>query len=131
VECGLPGKKRLRRSGGRRFAYRLALKLGYVDVNRMLGQISTRQFSEWRAYADLEPFDEERADLRAASIVQAIVNTSRRKGTPAFKLKDCTLLFNEGGDVPQTPERAREQTRLTLDMLMALYGPKAKKRAGR
>jgi hypothetical protein len=91
----------------------------------MLRGMTTRQFQEWRAYADLEPFDEERADLRAASIVAALVNGRRRKGQRAVTLQDCTLRFVE--PVVTTPERAREQVRKTLDMLMLIHnGPGSK-----
>jgi len=132
MECGTSSKKRLRRSGGRRFAHRLALKLGHIDVDRMLRQISIRQLNEWRAYADLEPFDEERADLRAASIVQALVNPHRRKGSPPVALKDCVLRFgDEEATTPvQTREQAQAQVRQTMDVLMAIYNkPQPKKRA--
>lgn len=63
----------------------------------MLKGMSLWQFREWRAYADLEPFDETRADLRAASIVQTIVNMNRdRKRHPTpVKLSECVLRFGE------------------------------------
>jgi hypothetical protein len=83
----------------------------------MLGQISIRQFDEWRAYADLEPFDEMRADLRAASIVQAVRNGYRGRRRPQ-SLKDCLLLFGEQAAAP-TPERAVAEVRATMGLLMA------------
>lgn len=45
----------------------------------MLGEISSRQFSEWMAYARLEPFGEERADLRAGIVASVIANVNRGK----------------------------------------------------
>lgn len=96
----------------------------------MLRRITAQQFQEWRAYADLEPFDEVRADYRAASIMQAILNVHRGKGKPALKLKDCVIRFGDQ-DGAATPEQKLKQTRLTLDMLMAIYGHKGKKRAGK
>lgn len=122
----------MRRSGGRRFAYRLALKLGHVDVDRMLKQISTRQLSEWRAYADLEPFDEERADLRAASIVQALLFCHRKKGAAVIPLNKLVLRFGDlaAPTAPQTPEEARKRLRQTMDILAAMFSApkKAEKR---
>ena len=96
----------------------------------MLRQISIRQFNEWRAYADLEPFDDGRADLRAASIVCALLNVHRAKGKPAVKLKDCVLRFGDEANQNQatTPEQARAQTRLTLEMLTALTNKPPSKR---
>ena len=40
----------------------------------MLRGMTVRQFCEWRAYADAEPFDETRGDLRAAQIVATLIN---------------------------------------------------------
>jgi hypothetical protein len=109
----------------------------------MLSQISTRQFQEWREYSDLEPWDEERADLRAATIVQAATNgtlalasvLARRKGKPpTVALKDCVLAFGPAAEAPPvpppaTPERAREDVRRTLDFLTQAFGKK--RRPGR
>jgi hypothetical protein len=62
----------------------------------MLRGITARQFQEWRHYADLEPFDEERSDARAASIVMAILNTApRRKGSKLAELDACMLKFGK------------------------------------
>lgn len=77
-----------------RFAYRLAAKLGHVNVNRMLDQIHVGQFAEWQAYAQLEPFDEERMDVRFAHIVQTLINLKRGKKGPK-PLKDFVLKFGE------------------------------------
>ena len=46
--------------------------------------MSAREFAEWMAYAKLEPFGEERADLRAGIIssVIAAVNTPKGKRRP-------------------------------------------------
>jgi hypothetical protein len=93
----------------------------------MLRGITVRQFQEWRAYADLEPFDEERADARAASIVQAIYNSPRRK-KDRLKLQECLLSFGEQPSAAATDEQKLAQTRRTLDMLFALHGPKGKMR---
>lgn len=99
----------------------------------MLRQISVRQFQEWRAYADLEPFDEKRADLRAASVVQAIRNQVRGKGRPAVKLNDCVLPFDDDpGARPPSVEAARKQVRQTMDVLVAMFNrPKRARRSAR
>lgn len=39
--------------------------------------MSGRQFLEWQAYAELEPFGEERADLRLAAILRMIFAVNR------------------------------------------------------
>jgi hypothetical protein len=106
----------------------------------MLSQISSRQFGEWRAYGDLEPFDGERDDLRAASIVQALYNIHRKKGAKPWKLRDCALPIPGAQDEtpqppqPTTAEQARAQVLSTMKTLMLIYGskaPKAPKRKGK
>ncbi len=100
----------------------------------MLSQISVRQFEEWRAYADLEPWDEGRADLRAASIVRELRQLfASDGGRRVWKLDDCLLVF--GGDtaaVPGAPPRsdadiARGEILNSLNMLAAVYGAKRRK----
>lgn len=77
----------------------------------MLRSMTTRQFQEWRHYADLEPFDEERADARAAQVVAAILNTApnRRKGSRAVQIEECLLHY--GTPPPPAPARTEEEAR--------------------
>lgn len=45
--------------------------------------MSSREFSEWMAFAELEPFGEERADLRSAIVAAVFANANRdRKKRP-------------------------------------------------
>jgi hypothetical protein len=62
----------------------------------MLRSMSGKQFLEWRAYAELEPFDEVRADLRTAHLVQTVRAFAGDKAT----LSDCLLPFGEE-DAPE------------------------------
>jgi hypothetical protein len=95
----------------------------------MLRGMTTRQFGEWRAYADLEPFDETRADLRSADVVRTLVNLfGRKKGAPAVKLEDCVLRFGTEEKRAASPEVARAQVRATMDMLTVIYAPRGRKR---
>ncbi len=43
----------------------LASKLGYVDVDKMLSEITSRQLSEWIAHHAIDMRDTEQARLRA------------------------------------------------------------------
>lgn len=45
--------------------------------------MSAREFAEWMAYYRLEPFGEERADLRAGIIASASVNVWAKRGRSA------------------------------------------------
>jgi len=73
----------------RRFAYRLALALGESNPDAMLARMPHRVFLEWIEYTRIEPFGEERADLRAGIVASTIANClARKKGQPAFEVKD-------------------------------------------
>lgn len=101
----------MKRSPGLRFAYRLGVRLGIVNVERdIVRGLTAKQFRLWQHYATLEPFDEMRADLRAASIVQMIHAVNRGKGQKALTLKEAMLNFELAEEKasarrydPQTP----------------------------
>lgn len=75
----------------RMFAYQLAVKLGHVNVDRMLSEIDSRQLSEWMAFANLDPFDESRADIRSAIVAQTVAAASGSKRT--FRLQDFMIQY--------------------------------------
>lgn len=43
-------------------------------------RIDSREFAEWRCYYELEPWGEERADLRAGIIASTVYNIGKGKG---------------------------------------------------
>lgn len=61
------------------------MQLGYADVDAMLAGMTGRQVAEWRAYYQIEPFGEYRADLRSAIIASTFANCFSRK---RFKVED-------------------------------------------
>ena len=80
----------------RRFAFRLALAAGEVNPDAMLVQLPWRIWREWQVFAALEPFGEERADLRAGIVASVIANClARGRGKPAFKPRDFMPRFKE------------------------------------
>ena len=87
----------------------------------MLSGMSIRHFQEWRAFADLEPFDEVRADYRSAQIVQAFYSIHRKKGAQPVKLQDCLLRFGPAVETPRSAEQARDEISRTMDFLMLIY----------
>lgn len=54
----------------------------------MLAQMTSRQFAEWQAYYRLEPWGEERADLRSGIIAATFANAHRAKGAKPAKAED-------------------------------------------
>lgn len=61
----------------------------------MLEDIPSRLLTEWIAYSNLEPFGEERADLRSALIACVVANVNVGKGQKPFKIDDFMLKFEE------------------------------------
>jgi len=61
----------------------------------MLRGLTAKQFKEWITYAKLEPFDEVRADYRAAQIAQMILLVNLAKGAQVPKLNELILKFEE------------------------------------
>lgn len=51
-------------------------------MDALLSSMSAEMFAEWAAYAEIEPWGEERADLRAGIVSSVIANTHRGKGQP-------------------------------------------------
>lgn len=70
----------------------------------MLSEISSVQFAEWMAYSRLEPWGEERDDLRMAIIASTIANVNRGKNSKAFSPQDFMPQFE-----PETEEQAAER----------------------
>lgn len=82
----------------------MAVKLGYLDVDEMLSKISWLKFLEWMAFSEIDPFDEWRADLRAAQIVAKIHNLFAEKPRP---VSDFVLDFDRKPKRRQTVEEQK------------------------
>ena len=54
----------------------------------MLGEMTEMQFQRWIAYSIIEPFGEERADLRSAIIACTMANMWRGQKQRPFKVDD-------------------------------------------
>ena len=55
--------------------------------------MSAQEFAEWIAYSQVEPWGEQRADLRAALICKILADINAPKGKAAPKLEDFMLKF--------------------------------------
>lgn len=76
----------------RRFWFRLALALG-MSIRQVQQNVDSAEFSEWIAYCNIEPFGEERADLRSAIVASTIANCNRKANKQAFKVSDFMPMF--------------------------------------
>lgn len=57
------------------FRYRLALAMGRPDVADLCSSLSISQIMGWLAYYALEPWGQERADLRVG-VISSMLNTA-------------------------------------------------------
>ena len=48
-----------------------------MNVDALLDRLTSRQIAEWMAYYTIEPFGEQRADLRAAIVASTVANANR------------------------------------------------------
>lgn len=69
-------------------------------VDELLGRMSARELSEWMAYAQIEPFGEKRADLRAGIVASTMANIYRGKRKP-FKAEDFMPEFERQEKAPE------------------------------
>jgi hypothetical protein len=81
----------------------------------MLSEISSRDFAEWMAYSRLEPWGQDRDDLRMGIIASTIANANRGKGQKAFTPDQFMPSFE-----PETEEEA--SLRLQAKAMAALGG---------
>lgn len=57
-------------------------------------RMSSREFSQWMAFSRLEPFGDERADLRNGIIAATIANTNLKKGQKPYTPLDFIPRFS-------------------------------------
>lgn len=104
----------------------------------MLAQITREDLLEWAAYAELEPFDETRADYRAAQLAKGLAMVAAKVhaiasglGIPAHvadrPLQEFVLRFGAGRAEAVTRQQTPEQARLIL-RTMALAHATAEQR---
>ncbi len=92
-----------------------------LSVAEAQARIDAREFGEWMAFAGLEPFGEERADLRAAIVASTVANTARDPKTQRdpFTPQEFMPKFEK-----ETTEQTPEQMLAIVEMLNAAFGGK-------
>ena len=103
----------------------MAVRLGRVNVDAMLRELTAKQFIEWECYARLEPFNELRADQRAASIVRMIFNMAVATKDRKWNLEDFQLKFMEKEASAGGQQTWQQKKSIAYAICMA-YGAKAK-----
>ena len=59
-----------------------------MSVQEAQTKIDAREYAEWVAYSQFDPFGLERQDMAAAMICTVIANSNRSKNTRPFAIKD-------------------------------------------
>lgn len=99
------------------------MRLGYANVNALARSLTAKQLLEWEYYAALEPFDELRADYRAASIVTTIANVNRGLKQAPYALKDFLLNFEEPEEVKPKRQTVEQQIKMAYMIAKAFNAP--------
>lgn len=86
----------------RRAAYRLALELGWFNVDAMLATGEPRHLAEWQEYEDLEPFGQpwKRESLMTTRTINTIISAVPRSGSeePEFYEDDAFVPKREDAE---------------------------------
>lgn len=70
--------------------------------------IDARELAEWLAYYRVEPFGEERDDMRSASIACTMANIHRGKNQRAYRISEFMLSPSADATKPeQTPAQMK------------------------
>jgi len=93
-----------------------------MSVRQCQAEIDAQEFAEWAAYDQLEPFGEERADLRAALIAYTMACAWHSgKGRPKFD--DFLLKF----DRPARRQQSAAEIRAKLMLFSQAHNHGAKR----
>lgn len=82
-----------------------------------MAHMSAREFAEWMAYSQIEPWGEERADLRAALICKVLADINTPAGKQRAKLEDFMLKFDRKPAAQTTEEMIG-----TVAQITAIFG---------
>lgn len=82
----------------------------------MLRSLTASQFNEWRAFYELDPFGEERDDVRFAAITHALWNIARdqSKHPKGWPLTEFVLAFGDNPVVTREPVKQSVETMTLL-----------------
>lgn len=88
-------------------------------------RVSSAELSEWIEYYRLEPFGEERADLRAGIVASTIANCHVGKRGKAFKPSDFMPFFEK-----ETSNRVMSQNEISAMCSEFRAASRARKKRG-
>lgn len=100
-----------------------------MTVAQLLDTMSSRELSEWMAYYELEPFGDERADLRQAMTTSAVHNSIQAQTKhPKWTKPEDFMPFSEKAQ-PKTETDTPMPPAVLKDKLLMFASPRKGKRA--
>ena len=84
-------------------------------MRELLERCDSREIAEWMAYDSVEPFGEDRADLRAGIIASTIANVNRESKRKAFVPRD----FMPDFDSKPKPAQSQQEMTAVMNQFMA------------
>ena len=93
-------------------------------MGELLARISSRELTEWIAYANVEPFGEDRADIRAALIAAVIAETVRdkKKRRKPFTPAEFVKMLPRFEEEKRRPRQTMEEQIRIVEMLNVAFG---------
>ena len=88
-----------------------------MTVGRLLEEISSQELTEWQAFYNLEPFGEERADLRSAIVASTVANVNRNRKSKPVPLEAFLPRFEQ-----ETEDDRNARLMAKMEMVNALIG---------
>lgn len=83
--------------------------------------MSGQQLTEWMAYFELEPFGEERADYRMATLAALTANIHRDpEKSDEFRVQDFMPRF-DGSPAEEAPQIGKDEAIAAIESMMMAY----------
>lgn len=99
-----------------------------MTVGELLSRVTSAELTEWIAFAELEPFGEERADLRAGIVASTVaeVNRNPKKRKQPFTPQDFLPKFGKerSDDVEDEEQKRSERLAAKWAGIVAAFGKK-------
>lgn len=93
-----------------------------MSVKQAQQAVDSREFSEWQAYWNLEPWGEGRGDLRAGIVASTMANLWRGADTPPFTPQDFMPQFDRFAAEAEDPDALIAQQQQLLESLTRAAG---------
>lgn len=95
-----------------------------MTVEELLARTTSRELSEWMAYFSLDPFGEERADLRAGIVASTIANAQRdpKQRRQPYKPEDFMPDFENRESEDKSPQEIYAMMRTWATLAKEKHG---------